>query len=89
MSEFDLSYYDDEAAGLALEIERKLVILNLDWSDPVVMRTLAMLEESVPAEPMAVRRALSGNLCRCTGYEGIVHAVVSSLRALRPPTEMP
>ena len=54
-----------------------------------VMRTLAMLEESVPAEPMAVRRALSGNLCRCTGYEGIVHAVVSSLRALRPPTEMP
>ncbi|MCX9155635.1 hypothetical protein OPU71_05795 [Niveibacterium sp. 24ML] len=41
MSEFDLSYYDEEAAGLALEIERKLVILNLDWTDPTVMRMLA------------------------------------------------
>ena len=48
-----------------------------------VMRTLAMLQEDVPAEPHAVRQALGGNLCRCTGYEGIVNAVVSSLRTLR------
>lgn len=48
-----------------------------------IMRTLAMVEEEVPAEPQAVRQALGGNLCRCTGYEGIVNAVVSSLRTLR------
>ncbi len=54
-----------------------------------VMRTLAMVNEDVPAEPQAVRRALGGNLCRCTGYEGIVLAVVSSLRTLRSPAGAP
>ncbi|MHB1837047.1 MAG: 2Fe-2S iron-sulfur cluster-binding protein, partial [Solirubrobacteraceae bacterium] len=29
----------------------------------------------------AVREQLAGNLCRCTGYEGIVAAVVSVARA--------
>jgi carbon-monoxide dehydrogenase small subunit len=28
-----------------------------------------------------VRIALSGNLCRCTGYDGIVHAVRSAAAA--------
>ena len=41
MSEFDLKYYDEEASKLALEIERKLVILGLDWQSDSTMRTLA------------------------------------------------
>ena len=50
-----------------------------------VLRAVAMVQEDVPAEPDAVRQALSGNLCRCTGYEGIVQAVVEGLALLRNP----
>jgi carbon-monoxide dehydrogenase small subunit len=49
----------------------------------LVMRALAMVHEDVPAEDQAVRHALSGNLCRCTGYEGIVKAVCEGLTLLR------
>jgi aerobic carbon-monoxide dehydrogenase small subunit len=48
-----------------------------------VMRALAMVHEDVPIEEQAVRHALSGNLCRCTGYEGIVNAVCDGLQQLR------
>jgi carbon-monoxide dehydrogenase small subunit len=30
-----------------------------------------------------VRRAISGNLCRCTGYAGIVRAALAAARTLR------
>lgn len=50
-----------------------------------VMRALAMVHENVPIEEHAVRHALSGNLCRCTGYEGIVKAVLEGLQRLRAP----
>jgi carbon-monoxide dehydrogenase small subunit len=48
-----------------------------------VMRALAMVHEDVQATPEAVRDALSGNLCRCTGYEGIVEAICEALALLR------
>jgi carbon-monoxide dehydrogenase small subunit len=35
-----------------------------------------------PLTEDAVREALSGNICRCTGYQGIVQAV---LDAAEPP----
>ncbi|GAA5175613.1 hypothetical protein GCM10025771_08260 [Niveibacterium umoris] len=41
MSEFDLKYYDSEAGQLALEIERKLVILGIDWNSESGLRALA------------------------------------------------
>lgn len=49
----------------------------------MVMRGVAMAAEGVPAEPEAVRCALSGNLCRCTGYFGIVDAVCEGLQQMR------
>jgi aerobic carbon-monoxide dehydrogenase small subunit len=48
-----------------------------------VMRAVAMAQEDVPAEPAAVRHALSGNLCRCTGYEGIVTAICEGMKLMR------
>jgi len=48
-----------------------------------VMRAFAMVDEAVKPEPRAVREAIAGNLCRCTGYEGIVNAICEVLPILR------
>jgi aerobic carbon-monoxide dehydrogenase small subunit len=49
----------------------------------LVMRAIAMAYEDVPATDEAVREALSGNICRCTGYEGIVKAVCQGITQMR------
>ncbi len=40
-----------------------------------LMTLLTFLEENPDASEQEIRRALSGNLCRCTGYQHIVDAV--------------
>lgn len=40
-----------------------------------VMTALTLLDEGVPDTDHALREALSGNLCRCTGYQSIVEGV--------------
>lgn len=41
-----------------------------------VMTISALLEDNPHPDEMTVRRALAGNLCRCTGYSQIIDAVL-------------
>jgi aerobic-type carbon monoxide dehydrogenase small subunit (CoxS/CutS family) len=43
----------------------------------MIMSSKALLEENANPSEHEVRHALSGNLCRCTGYHKIVKAVLS------------
>jgi carbon-monoxide dehydrogenase small subunit len=41
----------------------------------MLMSAKALLESNPHPTEAEIRRYLSGNLCRCTGYSGIVRAV--------------
>jgi aerobic-type carbon monoxide dehydrogenase small subunit (CoxS/CutS family) len=43
----------------------------------------AFLEENLSPSEDDVREALSGNLCRCTGYQNIVDAVMAAAQRMR------
>jgi carbon-monoxide dehydrogenase small subunit len=45
-----------------------------------VMATVALLAENPTADEQEIRETLSGNLCRCTGYESIVDGVLLAIR---------
>jgi carbon-monoxide dehydrogenase small subunit len=42
----------------------------------------AFLADNPRPSPEQIREGLSGNLCRCTGYQGIIRAVESAARTL-------
>jgi len=49
----------------------------------MIMTALDLLEQQPAPDAAAVREALAGNLCRCTGYQPIVEAVLAAAEALR------
>ena len=49
----------------------------------------ALLEENPNPSEDEIRWALSGNLCRCTGYQNIVKAVMWAAEKLRGPDPAP
>ena len=62
--------------------------LQCGFCTPGVLMTLTefLSENSDPSES-EIREALSGNLCRCTGYQGIVTAALDAARRLREIVE--
>jgi len=48
-----------------------------------IMATYALLKEKPDPSPDEVRAWLSGNLCRCTGYQQIVEAVLLAAKYMR------
>lgn len=49
----------------------------------MVMSATELLNRSLTPDRRTIRNALSGNLCRCTGYHKVVDAVEDAARVLR------
>ncbi|MDP6744980.1 MAG: (2Fe-2S)-binding protein [Candidatus Marinimicrobia bacterium] len=54
----------------------------------MVMNSLALLRENPQPTEVEVRQALSGNLCRCTGYAKIVEAVLDTGKTMTNSKEV-
>ncbi|MDR5683161.1 MAG: (2Fe-2S)-binding protein [Armatimonadota bacterium] len=60
--------------------------LQCGFCTPGMMLTAkALLEENPDPTEEQIRWAISGNLCRCTGYQNIVKAIQWAARRLREP----
>jgi carbon-monoxide dehydrogenase small subunit len=58
--------------------------LQCGYCTPGILMTIsAFLEKHADPTEAEVRHALSGNLCRCTGYQHIVDAVLLAAKRLR------
>jgi carbon-monoxide dehydrogenase small subunit len=49
----------------------------------ILMTLLPFLQENPAPTEAEVREAISGNLCRCTGYQGIVDAALDAAKRMR------
>jgi carbon-monoxide dehydrogenase small subunit len=58
--------------------------LQCGYCTPGILMTMtAFLDENSSPSEAEVREALSGNLCRCTGYQNIVDAVMTAAERMR------
>ncbi len=63
--------------------------LQCGFCTPGFLMTAAKLvEDGGPLDEAAVRERLAGNICRCTGYDTIVQAVVRAAEGLRAPAQV-
>jgi len=49
----------------------------------MIMASVAMVRDNPDVTDSEVRHGLEGNLCRCTGYQNIVNAVLAGAKAMR------
>ena len=55
----------------------------------MLMTSYALLERNPNPSEGEIREALSGNLCRCTGYQNIVKAVQQAAAMMKTATSEP
>jgi carbon-monoxide dehydrogenase small subunit len=62
--------------------------LQCGWCTPgMIMRAHRLLEENADPTEAEVRFGIAGNLCRCTGYQNIVKAVMAAAASLNAQKE--
>ena len=63
--------------------------LQCGYCTPGILTTLAAAigNGQAPADEPAMRELLSGNICRCTGYQGIVDAAMAVMARLAAPEQ--
>jgi carbon-monoxide dehydrogenase small subunit len=75
------------ARGAVTDVQRAFVetgAVQCGFCTPgLVMAVHALLESDPEPDDLAVREAISGNLCRCTGYGRILEAVEVAMAARR------
>lgn len=49
----------------------------------MIMASVKLVENNPNPSPADIRHGLEGNLCRCTGYQNIVHAVQTAAAEMR------
>jgi carbon-monoxide dehydrogenase small subunit len=77
-------FEDDEVMAALREAFTAEHALQCGYCTPGMLATSRDIVLRLPdADEARVREELSGNLCRCTGYVGIVKAVMSVLAARR------
>src|SRR5438270_10336722 len=60
--------------------------LQCGFCTPGMLMTMTeFLERNPDPSEAQVRDAISGNICRCTGYQSIVAAALAAARAMRAP----
>ena len=52
----------------------------------MIMRAIDLVDRDPDADEKTVRHQLEGNLCRCTGYQNIVAAILAGAIAMRNQT---
>ena len=50
----------------------------------MLITTIELLRDNPNPDEQEIRETLSGNLCRCTGYQSIVNAVLAAARKMQP-----
>jgi aerobic-type carbon monoxide dehydrogenase small subunit (CoxS/CutS family) len=48
----------------------------------MIMSAKALLDENPGPTPLEVRRGISGNLCRCTGYQQIIDSILAAAKSM-------
>ena len=77
----------DGTLGVVQEAFRDCHGLQCGFCTPgFIVSVSAILADNPELELDEIRHALSGNLCRCTGYQGIIAAVLQAAEAMASVT---